>query len=180
MTGWMAGEVAGGLAVLAILDGAFSGFRSSVGRTGLIDHRAADWAAARRGAVLCGFLLLPVVAGVCTDALLHPARLGVYTWAGLAMLAVYTPYALIVLTAIGCYLTLTLLRPVVAVLGVVLGVIASRDAVAAAFSVIAVAAVLAVEPTAGRKWYKNWAVTGIGGEVSDSVPGGGGHALGGP
>jgi hypothetical protein len=29
------------------------------------------------------------------------------------------------------------------------------DAIAAAFCVIAVAAVLAVEPTAGRRWYRN-------------------------
>jgi hypothetical protein len=171
MTGWAAGGVADGLVVLGVLDGAFSGFRSSVGRTGLIDHRAADRVAARRGTVLCGLLLFPVVAGICADALLHPARLGVYTRAGVVMLAIYLPYALIVLAAIGCYLTLswrkrylasavilgplTLLRPVVAVLGAVLGVIASRDAIAAAFSVIAVAAVLAVEPTAGRRWYRN-------------------------
>jgi hypothetical protein len=172
VTGWTAAGTASGLVVLAMLDGAFSGFRSSLGRTGLIDHRAADRVAARRGAVLCCVLLLPVVAAVSVDAvLLHPARLGVYTWAGLAMLAVYLPYALIALTAIGCYLTMswrkrylasavilgpfTLLRPAAAVAGGMLGVIASRDGVAAACTVAAVAAILAVEPAAGRIWYRN-------------------------
>jgi hypothetical protein len=171
VTGWSAVGTAGGLFVLAMLDGAFSGFRSSLGRTGLIDHRAADRIAARRGVVLCGVLLLPVVAAVSVDALLlRPARLVVYTWAGIAMLAVYLPYALIALTAIGCYVTVswrkrylasavilgpfTLVRPAVVITGGVLGVIASRDAVTAACAVAAVAAILAVEPAAGRIWYR--------------------------
>jgi len=47
------------LFILAILDGAFAGFRSSAGRTGLINHRRSDHQAARRGVVLAlSFTLL--------------------------------------------------------------------------------------------------------------------------
>jgi hypothetical protein len=64
----MTAFVASGLLALAILDGAFSGFRASVGRTGLIDHRAADRLAARRGVALALLALTPVIAGICVDA----------------------------------------------------------------------------------------------------------------
>lgn len=88
------------LFILAILDGAFAGFRSSAGRTGLINHRRSDHQAARRGAVLAFVLLAPVIAATSADVLIHPVHLGDYTRAGTAMLAVYGPYGLLVLTAL--------------------------------------------------------------------------------
>lgn len=166
----MTGLVATGLLVLAVLDGAFSGFRASVGRTGLIDHRAADWLAARRGVALTLLALTPVIAGVSVEVEAGPGRMPAYARAGLTMLAVDGLYAAVVLGALACYLTmgwrkrylasavllgpLTLARPAVAVLAGALGAIASHDAPATGFVIAAVAAVLVVEPAAGRIWYR--------------------------
>ncbi|MGE5134816.1 MAG: oxidoreductase [Gemmatimonadota bacterium] len=165
----MTAAAAAALIALALLDGAFAGFRSSVGRTGLISHRAADRLAARRGASLVCLLLAPVTALVSADVTVHPARTAVYTRAGEAMLAVYGPYAAVVLAALGCYAVLgwrqrylasavilgplTLLRPAVAVAGAVLAAVATHDGGAAVCAVLAVVAVLAVEPAADRRWY---------------------------
>ena len=154
--------------MLALLDGAFAGFRSSAGRTGLIDHRAADRLAARRGCLLACALLTPVAAAACAQWWLGRDDAAL-TRAGLAMLMVYVPYGLIVLLALGCYSVLgwrqrylatavvlgpfTLARPVVAVLGGVAGAYAGRDVVVAACAGLAVVAVLAVQPVADRCWY---------------------------
>lgn len=150
-------------------NGSFAGFRASVGRTGLIDHRQSDYQAARRGASLVCILLTPAVAGASADALVHPAHLEQYTRAGIAMLEVYGPYALLVLIALACYAALnwrlkylasalilgpfTLLRPLIAILGAALGVTAGHDRAVAAAAGLSVIAVLAVEPLAGRLWY---------------------------
>jgi len=166
----MTALVAGGLLALAILDGAFSGFRASVGRTGLIAHRAADRLAARRGVALALLALSPVIAGVSVDVAARPDRVAVYAPAGLAMLAIDGTYGVVVLGALACYLTmswrkrylasavllgpLTLARPAVALLGGAVGAVVGRDALTTAFVIAAVAAVLAVEPAAGRIWYR--------------------------
>lgn len=100
----MTAALAAALLVLAILDGAFAGFRSSAGRTGLISHRRDDRQAARRGAGLACVLLSPAIA--CADVVLRPGRLADYTRAGTDMLAVYGPYALLVLAALAGYATL--------------------------------------------------------------------------
>jgi hypothetical protein len=76
----------------------------------------------------------------------------------------------VVLGTLACYLTmswrmrylasavllgpLTLARPAIALLGGALGAIVSHDALTTAFVIAAVAAVLAVEPAAGRIWYR--------------------------
>ena len=166
----MTALVASGLLVLAVLDGAFSGFRASVGRTGLIDHRAADWIGARRGVALALLLLAPVIAGVSADVTARPDRTAVYTRAGSAMLAVDGAYGVVVLGALACYMTLswrkrylasavllgplTLLRPVIAAISGVTAAIVSHDGLTAAFGIAAVSAVLAVEPAASRIWYR--------------------------
>lgn len=114
-------------------------------------------------------LLAPVIAAVCADAYIHPGHLGDYTRAGTAMLAIYGPYALLVLIALACYATLswrlrylasalilgpfTLLRPGSAILGTAAGVAASHDTAVAMAAILSVIAVLAVEPLAGRLWY---------------------------
>jgi hypothetical protein len=165
----MTAALAAALFSLAILDGSFAGFRSSAGRTGLIRHRQSDREAARRGAGLACVLLAPAITVVCADVFTHPARLDDYTRAGTAMLAVYGPYALIVLIALACYAALnwrlkflasalilgpfTLLRPGVAILGAVLGAVLSNDKVVAIAAGLSVIAVLAVEPLADRLWY---------------------------
>lgn len=161
--------VAAALLTLATLDGAFAGFRASAGRTGLINHRQTDRQAARRGTVLACVLLTPAMMITALDGLAQPAHLDDYARAGLAMLAVYGPYALLVLLALACYAALnwrlkylaaalilgpfTLIRPVIAILGAALAVALSRDPAVAAAVVLSVIAVLAVEPLAGRLWY---------------------------
>jgi hypothetical protein len=166
----MTALVATALLALAILDGACSGFRASVGRTGLIDHRADDRLAARRGVALALLALSPVIAGVCIDVAARPGRLATYAHAGLAMLAVDGTYAVVVLGALACYLTmswrkrylasaallgpLTLARPTVALVGGAIGAIVGHDALALVLVIAAVSAVLLVEPAAGRIWYR--------------------------
>src|SRR5437764_12568189 len=98
----MTATVTAALFILAILDGAFAGFRSSAGRTGLINHRQSDHQAARRGTVLSLALIAPVIDATSVDVLIHPVNRGDYIRVGTVMLAVYGPYALLVLSALGC------------------------------------------------------------------------------
>jgi len=86
------------------------------------------------------------------------------------MLAVYLHYGLVVLVALAAYATLswrrrflasalllgplTLVRPVVALVGAGAAWWATRDLTIATLSLAAVVAVLAVEPIAGRRWYE--------------------------
>lgn len=172
----MTAAVAASLLVLALLDGSFAGFRASVGRNGLINHRQSDHQAARRGAGLVCVLLTPAVADVCADVVVHPAHLGQYARAGRAMLEIYGPYALLVLIALACYAALnwrykylasalilgpfTLLRPAIAILGAAIGAAMSSDTTVATAAGLSVIAVLAVEPLAGRLWYTR-AVRGV-------------------
>jgi len=165
----MTAAVAAALIVLALLDGAFAGFRSSVGRTGLIHHRASDQQAARRGAVLVIVLLAPAGALAIADVLANHHHLRAYMQAGSAMLMIYAPYALLALAALACYTAagwrlkylasavilgpFTLLRPAVAIAGAVVGTAHGNDGVVTTTVVLSVMAVLAVEPLAGRRWY---------------------------
>ena len=164
-----AGPLALSLLAVALLDGTFSGFRSSVGRTGLIDHRAADRLGGRRGALLVSLLLTPAAALAVADVAARHNRLAAYVRAGEGMLAVYAPYGVLVLVALAGYLTLgwrqrylasalllgplTLARPYVAIAGAMLGVALGHDPVVATCAALSVAAVLAVQPAADRIWY---------------------------
>lgn len=150
---------AAALVVLAACDGAFSGFRSSVGRSGLVDHRAEDARAQVRGLVVVAALLVPAIA--C--ALVEPDDA---VEAGTAMLLVYGPYGVLALLALASYGTLgwrrrflamalilgplTLVRPFVAVAGGVLGVLEADAGTAHAAVVLAVVAVLGVGPVCDR------------------------------
>lgn len=165
--------VAGVLLVLATLDAVFAGFRASVGRTGLIDHRDADRRAAVRGLGLLA-LMLPAVVVVLGDLALagraRPERMAVFRAAGEGMLLVYGPYGLVVLAALGIYSALswrvrylaaavilgpfTLIRPLIAVAGAVVAVAITRDAGVAVAAALAVVGVLLAEPLAGRLWYR--------------------------
>lgn len=165
----MTATVAAALFILAILDGAFAGFRSSAGRTGLINHRQSDHQAARRGTVLTFVLLTPVIAATSVDVLIHPVHRGDYIRAGTVMLAVYGPYALLVLSALACYAIsgwrlkylatalilgpFTLLRRGIAILGAALAMALCNNLVVAIMAGLSVVAVLAVEPLADRLWY---------------------------
>jgi hypothetical protein len=161
--------VAGSLALLALVDGACAGFRSSVGRSGLISHRASDRRAARRGATVAAILLTPAIAVTCAAILLDHSRSRLFLRAGEAMLDVYAPYALAVLAALAAYATLgwrkrylasavilgpfTLLRPVVVIAGAGLAIGLTRDVAVTITAIFAILGVLAVEPVADRLWY---------------------------
>jgi hypothetical protein len=164
----MTGAVTAALLTLALLDGAFAGFRSSVGRTGTINHRNADLLAARRGTILVLILLTPVALLIAYNALTHH-RLAQYTRAGEYMLAIYVPYGALVLAALAVYALLgwrlkylasavilgpfTLLRPAVAAAGAIFAAVHTPSTVGKALTVCAALAVLAVEPLADRLWY---------------------------
>jgi len=167
--------VAAALLILAVLDGTFAGFRSSLGRTGLLDHRRSDYRASVRGGVLVlALLALPVVAA-SADAIGRPHRRHLYRRAGEAMLVVYGPYAALVLLALLVYATLgwrlkylasavilgpfTLIRPVIAVGGALLAAVAADDVLVTVIGCLAVGAVLAVEPIADRVWFADRTVT---------------------
>jgi hypothetical protein len=165
----MIAAVAASLALLALADGACAGFRSSVGRTGLISHRASDGLAARRGAGLAAVLLAPAVLLTCVGFTADHADEALFLRAGELMLAVYGPYGLAVGVALVAYATLswrkrylasavilgpfTLLRPVIVVLGAGLAIGVTRDLTVAFSATLAALGVLAVEPAADRLWY---------------------------
>ncbi|WP_299441462.1 hypothetical protein [uncultured Phycicoccus sp.] len=162
--------VASALAVLGLLDGALAGFRSSLGRRGAVEHRVRDRVAARRGLLLMGGLLLPVAVATGLHALAPgPWPAEAYVRAGTAMLAVYLPYAVVTLLALLGYLALgwrwgylasavilgpfTLVRPLVATAGVVAGAVRGDDGGVTVGCLLALGAVLAVEPLSGRLWW---------------------------
>jgi hypothetical protein len=161
--------VTAALLLLALVDGACAGFRSSVGRTGLIDHRSSDHRAARRGAILLAILLTPAVVFTCIVTALDPASTGPYLRAGKIMLAIYSPCALAVFAGLAVYATLdwrkrylasaailgpfTLIRPAWIVVGAGLALAAGHNVTVTITAVLAVIGVLATEPLAGRLWY---------------------------
>jgi hypothetical protein len=156
------------LVVLAALDGAFAGFRSSCGRTGLIRHRREDVRAHLRGLATAALLLGPVAAVVLADVLAHPPRWEDYLVAGRAMLALYLPFGATVLAALAGYAVLswrrrflasalilgpfTFARPFVAVAGIVLAARAGAGLTVLAVATTAVIGALAVEPVLDRRW----------------------------
>jgi hypothetical protein len=159
-----------GLLTIAALDGAFAGFRASVGRTGLIRHRTQDRQAARSGLNLLVTLLLPAAAVVAVDLLAHPARVATYRHAGHAMLEVCLPYGLLVLLALAGYLTLswrrrflasalllgplTLIRPLVAIAGGAAACWTTHDVTVTLVALLATCAVLLVESLTGRSYVR--------------------------
>jgi hypothetical protein len=161
--------VTSGLVTLAAVDAALSGFRASIGRTGLIRHRSTDLLASARGAGLgLGLLAGPVLLAARDLDGRGDARAD-YLPAGRAMLVVYLPYAVIILGAVACYAALdwrrrflaaavilgpgTLIRPVVAVAGAIAGALAADRGFVAALASISAVVLLGVEPLAGRLWY---------------------------
>lgn len=166
MTGTL--TVAGTLLFVAALDAMFAGFRASCGRSGLVRHRRADVLASRRGLALGALFVGPVAIAIAIDAA-RSDRIDHYRAAGWAMLGVYLPYGLVVLLALAAYLTLgwrfrflasafllgplTLVRPLVTLVGGCAAWWATRDATVGLLCLAAGAAVLGVEPAAGRRWY---------------------------
>lgn len=161
----MTALVLGTLAALGLVDGVLSGFRSSLGRSGLVDHRATDRAGLRRGLRLFAVLALPVVAVLALDLALRGATAD-YGEAATLFLAALAPYAALVvgaLVAYGClgwrhkYLAaavilgpFTLARPYIVIAAAAFALLRVGDAGVAVTGALAVVAVLLVEPLADR------------------------------
>lgn len=160
--------IACALTALALVDGGLSGFRSALGRTGLVRHRPVDLRAAVRGLPLVVCLLIP--SAFLTWWRLATAHDSVETFAaaGGAMLWILLPYAAAVSTALVAYGVLgwrqkylamavvlgpfTLIRPVVALAAGAAGIAAAHDRFAAVAVLLGVVAVLAIEPAMNRTW----------------------------
>lgn len=157
------------LFVVASLDAAFSGFRASAGRDGLVRHRRQDLVASARGLMVFGTTVAPLPALVYMSVAGGEARVVDWVAAAGAMLAVYVPYGLVVLAALVAFAVLpwqvgylataillgplTFARPLVAVAGALLAWILV-DAVPVRFGLVgAVVVILGIEPAVGRRWY---------------------------
>ena len=133
--------IALGLWMLATLDAAFAGYRAAAGRNALINKRRYYLRAMTRGAIF-GQLAVALAAIVILISLaMTPDRqhlLRDYNLAGARMLLVYIPYAVIILlaflvrsvpsvdirsiTSTLVFGPFTLIRPVVAIAGLIYGV----------------------------------------------------------
>jgi hypothetical protein len=158
------------LFVVATLDAAFSGFRASAGRDGLVHHRRQDLVGTARGLMVFGGALVPLPALVMSS--IHGGTATVSDWvaAAGAMLAVYVPYALVVLGALVAFAVLpwrvgylatavllgplTFARPLVALAGAVAAWTAVESFPVRLGVVGAVVIVLGIEPAVGRRWYQ--------------------------
>jgi hypothetical protein len=152
------------LYLLATLDAAFSGYRAAAGRNALIEkgryYRRAMLRGALWGQGSVGVGLLPVLVFLGREPE-RRAALSTLLVAGHSMLAVYLPYAAVVLGALAArrvasvdlrsltstlvFGPLTLARPAVAVLGVALGLLEARRLALVPVAVIGLALMLSIE-----------------------------------
>ncbi|WP_323101106.1 hypothetical protein [Intrasporangium sp. YIM S08009] len=156
------------LIVLGVLDAAFSGFRASAGRDGLVRHRRRDLVGSARGLAVLALSSVPPLP-LLVVGLNHGASLDDWAAAANAMLVVYLPYGLVVLGALAAYALLpwevgylatalllgplTLARPLVAVVGAVLAWSAVDSVMVRLGVVLSVLIVLGVERDVSRRWY---------------------------
>jgi hypothetical protein len=132
---------------LATLDGAFTGYREAAGRSGLIDKQRYFRLAMLRGALFAQIAVVIAAVMVIVSIVLVTDRQDLvrdYDRAGARMLFVYIPYAGLILTGFLFRLIpsvdirsitstvifgpFTLIRPLVAVLGLAYGVASARPA----------------------------------------------------
>ncbi|REE97031.1 oxidoreductase [Thermomonospora umbrina] len=155
------------LLVLAVVDGAFAGFRAGTGRNARIHKHDHDLRAAGRGVAVS-------MAGLTVTAVMllpqAAQRYGDLIEAGTRMLMVLTPYALIVALSLVAYRLLpmrqstlmilvglgplTLVRPAVVVTAAVAAGFGSSDRLVWLAAATAAAGVLIVEPWVHRRWYR--------------------------
>lgn len=163
----MTAGLLGILVVLALLDGAFSGFRAALGRTGLVDHVAEDRAGLRRGVALVALLALPAITSMVVDVTIGGGSMASYRAACLSFLAVVGPYAVMTGGALGVYALsrwelrylasavilgpCTLLRSYVVVVAAVVAVARTPSPGVSVTATLAVSAVLLVEPILNQR-----------------------------
>lgn len=150
------------LVSLALVDGAFSGFRASLGRTGLVDHRVVDRRAALRGSVLSVGLAVPAVTAFSIDTTFGGEPPATYVAAGRTFLVSIAPYAVVMLLTIAAYAAttwerrylasalilgpFTLIRPLVALAAAAYALTRHPDLSVSVAAALALVGVLLVEP----------------------------------
>lgn len=156
------------IALIAVLDAAFSGFRAAKGRAGVIRHRAEDVRALSQGLGVGVVLSFPALAALAWCLASPGGRTGLRE-AAVATMWLLGPASVAVLAALSAYLVLswefrylasavilgpfTLIRPWIAVAFAVLaGVTAGRLDVWL-LVLFGTAALLAIEPIVGRLWW---------------------------
>jgi len=171
---WHATDVTvpAGLCLLAVLDGVFAGFRAAAGRNARI-HRARYHRRASLRGLFASLVVLTLVAAWTLAALALSSRRGeLYSQlrgGGVRMLAVYGPYAVLVLIALAGYVLLpfnaanfmmvlilgpfTLARPWITIAGGVSAAWSSRNTVVQTAAILAVAGMLCIEPVLHRCFY---------------------------
>lgn len=155
------------LAVVALLDGCFAGFRAAAGRDGRIDKRAYARRACRDG-TLAGAVVVGSLAATCGLALATGTSYDAFARAGGAMLWVLPPYATTVLLALVGWALLrplwmqtltstlilgpfTLVRPLVVAGGVLAACLRAQSWTVRITAVLAGSLVLTVEPLLLRR-----------------------------
>lgn len=163
----MSGVVLAALLVLGVADAAFSGFRASLGRSGMVDHRQEDHEGLLRGAFFGLLLSTPAVIALIVDVTVGDQRLTAYRDAGTVFLVIVGPYALVVLAALGVYGALrwelkylasavilgpfTLLRPLLVAVATAVAVWHHPATGIAVSAALAASSVLLVEPMLNRR-----------------------------
>lgn len=153
---------------LGLLDGAFSGFRASLGRTGLVDHSATDREGAAYGVRLVAILALPALLAFAGDLTAGEQPASSYAEAGGTFLVLLAPYAVLVILALVGYAVtgwrrkylasalilgpFTLFRPYYVTAAALVAVLRVSDPTVTATATLATAAVLLVEPVANRRY----------------------------
>jgi hypothetical protein len=157
------------LYILATLDGAFCGYRAAAGRSALIAKRRYYRHALLRGAsVVQGAIALASVLLTCLVAL-SPGRedlISDFQAASRRMLTVYLPYAAIVLIAIAIRILpsvdfrsatsvfvlgpMTALRPLVAIAGVLYGILPAHRVTTRLIGIMVLAMMFAVQVSLDR------------------------------
>lgn len=149
---------------LATIDSAFIGYREAAGRNALIDKRAYYRKALFRGA-LFGQLAVLIVGVIVIVLLVNSSDPGVlfqdFKRVGSRMLLVYIPYALIILitlvvrafpsvdtrsiTSVLIFGPFTFFRPLVVLVGAVLGVLAAPSVITIGLTALIVCLMLGLE-----------------------------------
>jgi hypothetical protein len=162
------------LAIVVLQHAGTAGIHASMGRDGRVHHRGTEFQGAMRGVVAVAVLLSPVAVVAALDALSSPARFEIYTRAGEAMLWLWTPITILafisftvarlspwqVRTSVNSivFSMLDLLRPVVAIAGVVIAAMATADVRVTLAGMLAVIMALQV-PRMTRRWWYSLPVT---------------------
>jgi hypothetical protein len=158
------------LVTLAVVDGAFAGFRAGTGRNARIRKRAYNLRAAGRGVAVSMAGLAITGAVTLVDTAVPGHRRADLIEAGTRMLVVSTPYALAVVLCLVGYWSLpirestfvilvglgpfTLVRPAVVAVAVAAAVAGSSDWLTWVAALSAGTGVLVVEPWVHRRWYR--------------------------